>query len=142
MKQWSIAEKRWEIAWFIQLNWTKLWKNKERTYGSPTRGKERNGAKKKLSFEPDLNQRPMDHSRVPSTVHRSTNWSIEGAWEEDRETALVEPGSRSRLDGRTIVPCVQVHLTACSRPTLRVNNSGERLRDLVRHGTQTDEVKV
>ncbi len=35
---------------------------------------------KKKSFEPDLNQRPMDHSKVPSTVHRSTNWAIEGRW--------------------------------------------------------------
>jgi hypothetical protein len=28
---------------------------------------------KKLSFEPDLNQRPMDYYFGASTVHRSTN---------------------------------------------------------------------
>ena len=33
----------------------------------------------KHSFEPDLNQRPMDYCLVPTTVHRSTNWAIEGA---------------------------------------------------------------
>ena len=34
---------------------------------------------KKISFEPDLNQRPMDFCfAVPTTVHRSTNWAIEG----------------------------------------------------------------
>ena len=32
----------------------------------------------KQSFEPDLNQRPMDVWQCTTTVHRSTNWSIEG----------------------------------------------------------------
>ena len=31
----------------------------------------------KASFEPDSNQRPMDFY-VNFTVHRSTNWAIEG----------------------------------------------------------------
>ena len=30
------------------------------------------------SFEPDLNQRPMDVWYITTTVHRSTNWAIEG----------------------------------------------------------------
>ena len=30
------------------------------------------------SFEPELNQWPMDNSIFNSTVHRSTNWAIEG----------------------------------------------------------------
>ena len=35
------------------------------------------GEKKKItSFEPDSNQRPMDY--FSTTVHRSTNWAIEG----------------------------------------------------------------
>ena len=33
---------------------------------------------KKKSFEPDLNQRPMDIWQCTTTVHRSTNWAIEG----------------------------------------------------------------
>ena len=35
---------------------------------------------KSKSFEPDSNQRPMDFNEFssPSTVHRSTNWAIEG----------------------------------------------------------------
>ena len=38
---------------------------------------------KNISFEPDLNQWPMDNSCnstyvFVSTVHRSTNWAIEG----------------------------------------------------------------
>ena len=33
--------------------------------------------KKKVSFEPDLNQRPKDID-FTSTVLRSTNWAIEG----------------------------------------------------------------
>ena len=32
----------------------------------------------KISFEPDLNQRPMDFWCRTTTVHRSTNWAIEG----------------------------------------------------------------
>ena len=32
----------------------------------------------KNSFEPDLNQRPMDIWQCTTTVHRSTNWAIEG----------------------------------------------------------------
>ena len=32
----------------------------------------------KNSFEPDLNQRPMDIWHRTTTVHRSTNWAIEG----------------------------------------------------------------
>ena len=32
----------------------------------------------KNSFEPDLNQRPMDYWQCTTTVHRSTNWAIEG----------------------------------------------------------------
>ena len=32
----------------------------------------------KNSFEPDLNQRPMDVWYITTTVHRSTNWAIEG----------------------------------------------------------------
>ena len=34
--------------------------------------------KDKNSFEPDLNQRPMDFWQCTTTVHRSTNWAIEG----------------------------------------------------------------
>ena len=30
------------------------------------------------SFEPDLNRRPMDSRQHATTVHRSTNWAIEG----------------------------------------------------------------
>ena len=33
--------------------------------------------KKKLSFEPDSNQRPKD-DMLTTTVLRSTNWAIEG----------------------------------------------------------------
>ena len=33
--------------------------------------------KKKKSFEPDSNQWPMDYCST-TTVHRSTNWAIEG----------------------------------------------------------------
>ena len=39
----------------------------------------REGSRTKTSsFEPDLNQRPMDFCLKPTTVHRSTNWAIEG----------------------------------------------------------------
>ena len=37
------------------------------------------GGRRKKSLEPDLNQRPMDSCYLePTTVHRSTNWAIEG----------------------------------------------------------------
>ena len=39
----------------------------------------------KYSFEPDLNQRPMDISSQLSTVHRSTNWAIEGYYVKNRD---------------------------------------------------------
>ena len=35
-------------------------------------------SREKKSFEPDLNQRPMDIWQCTTTVHRSTNWAIEG----------------------------------------------------------------
>ena len=37
----------------------------------------------KESFEPDLNQRPMDFWQRTTTVHRSTNWAIEGSLVRD-----------------------------------------------------------
>ena len=37
---------------------------------------------KKKSFEPDLNQQPMDVWQCTTTVHRSTNWAIEGKMTE------------------------------------------------------------
>ena len=41
--------------------------------------KKKKEKKKSYSFEPDLNQRPMDIClKLPTTVHRSTNWAIEG----------------------------------------------------------------
>ena len=62
------------------------------------------------SFEPDLNQRPMDVWDITTTVHRSTNWAIEGCMRVSHKSASIFIISNSVLELHTYQGLWLIHL--------------------------------
>ena len=62
------------------------------------------------SFEPDLNQRPMDVWYITTTVHRSTNWAIEGCMRVSHKSASIFIISNSVLELHTYQGLWLIHL--------------------------------